>query len=159
MKYSNKFFATVLSIGFAVLGISVRAGEGAIFTNKENIAISGYDAVAYFTENKAVRGRKAHAATYYGTEFWFSNEENKQKFEESPSKFLPEYGGFCAFAMGMKNAKVPSDPKTFNLYNGKLYLFFNDFYQGEPMNTIVPWNANEEELYEKAESNWKAMSE
>jgi len=49
---------------------------------------------------------------------------------------------------------VPSDPETFKLRDGKLYLFFNDYYQGEPFNTIVPWNADEPELVRKANANW-----
>ena len=71
---------------------------------------------------------------------------------------MPQYGGYCAFAMAMKNAKVPSDPKTFKLHNGKLYLFFNDYYQGDPFNTIIPWNADERNMINKANTNWKTMN-
>jgi len=74
-----------------------------------------------------------------------------------PKKYVPQFGGYCAFAMAMKSAKVPSDPKTFKLHDGKLYLFFNDYYQGTPFNTIIPWNADEQNMLSKANANWKTM--
>jgi hypothetical protein len=49
--------------------------------------------------------------------------------------------------VGAKNAKVPADPKTFNLYNGELLVFFNDLWEGQKFNTKVPWNQQEQELY------------
>ena len=60
--------------------------------------------------------------------------------------------------MGMKNAKVESDPESFKLYNGKLYLFFNDYMEGEPFNTIIPWNADEQNAKKMADANWQAMN-
>jgi len=64
--------------------------------------------------------------------YWFTSDAHKKQFEADPEKYLSQYGGWCAFAIGTKGVKVPSDPKTFKLYNGKLYLFFNDYYQGTP---------------------------
>ncbi len=127
------------------------------YITKDNVAINGYDVVAYFTENKAVRGSQTFAAIHKGINYWFSSAENRTKFQAEPDKYLPQYGGWCAFAMAMKDAKVPSDPKTFKLYNGKLYLFFNDYYQGAPFNTIIPWNAAEANMKIKADANWNKM--
>ena len=133
--------------------------DGALNVTKENVAIQGYDVVAYFTQNEAVRGSKKFSSTNNGVNYWFTSATNRQKFEENPDKYTPQYGGWCAFAMGAKNAKVPSDPKTFKLNNGKLYVFFNDYMQGEPFNTIIPWNAEEQKTKQLADANWKAMNE
>ncbi len=124
------------------------------FTDAGGVALRGYDVVNYFTANEARRGSKAHAVPYKGATFYFVNEANKQAFEADPEQYLPQYGGWCAFAMATQGAEVPSDPETFKLRDGKLYLFFNDYYQGAPFNTIVPWNADEAELVRKANANW-----
>ena len=94
----------------------------------------------------------------FAFDYWFSSSENKSKFQAASGKYLPQYGGYCAFAMAMKSAKVPSDPQTFKLHDGKLYLFFNDYYQGEAFNTIIPWNTDERDMINKANANWKTMN-
>ncbi len=127
-------------------------------TNGENIAIKGYDVVAYFKDYKAIKGSKTNSVVYDGATFYFASKENQSDFENEPEKYLPQYGGWCAFAMAANNAQTTSDPNTFKIYNGKLYLFFNDFYQGTPFNTIIPWNADEVELREKADVNWDEMT-
>ena len=104
-----------------------------------------------------MRGSKNFSSEYEGVNYWFSSAANKQMFEKDPGKYAPQYGGWCAFAMGKKNAKVPSDPQTFKLYNGQLYLFYNDYMQGEPFNTIIPWNADEKNAKQLADANWKSM--
>ena len=121
----------------------------------EGVALGGYDAVAYHTTNSAVRGNKSFALEQNGQMFYFSNGENQKAFKDNPKKYAPQYGGNCAFAMAMKSAKVPSDPQTFKIRDGKLYLFFNDFYDGQPFNTVIPWNADEKEMLTKADANWK----
>ena len=133
----------------------MQQSQNKFFTTGENVAIGGYDLVAYFAQNKAIRGSQKFCERIGGVDYWFSNSENKSKFQEDPEKFLPQYGGYCAFAMAAKNAKVPSDPRTFKLHSGKLYLFFNDYYQGDPVNTIIPWNADERNMINNASTNWK----
>lgn len=54
--------------------------------------------------------------------------------------------------------RVPADPKTFKIHNGELLLFFNDFYQGQVVNTIVPWNQDEANMMASAENHWKLMN-
>ena len=137
--------------------VMAQNSSGKQFTSDKNVAIHGYDVVAYFTQHEALRGDQRFEVIHKGVKYWFTNAGHKKKFEENAEKYLPQYGGWCAFAMGMKNAKVPSDPKTFKLNDGKLYIFFNDYYQGQPFNTIVPWNSDETNLKGKADHNWKNM--
>jgi YHS domain-containing protein len=119
--------------------------------NDDNVAISGYDPVAYFKENKGVKGRKELAVYYAGVIYYFSSAENKEEFKKDPSKYEPEYGGWCAYAMGAKNEKVSINPETFKIINGKLYLFYNR----NSNNTLNTWNKDEASLKSKADANWQ----
>jgi len=138
--------------------ITMAQTDSKYFVDENNVAIKGYDLVAYANQNTAVKGDSNYSSEYEGVKWFFSSAENKAAFEETPSKYLPAYGGYCAFAMTAKNAKVPTDPETFKYYNGQLHLFFNDLYDGQKFNTIVPWNADEENMKETAEGNWKSMN-
>ncbi len=142
---------------FSVSSLSAQSSSSKKFVTSDNVAINGYDVVAYFNQHEATKGSPRFEARYKGTNYRFASAENKKQFLASPEKFLPQYGGWCAFAMGMKNAPVPSNPTTFKLHDGKLYLFFNDLYEGKKFNTIVPWNGDEKNIMKKADANWAAM--
>ncbi len=130
---------------------------GAWNTNAENVVLDGYDVVAYRTADKPVKGAAKYAAKYDGVEFRFSSQENLAAFKKDPKRYIPKYNGFCAFAVGAQNAKVPANPDAFKLYNGELLVFFNDMYEGKKFNTKMPWNDDERALYSKAETNWKTL--
>ena len=129
-----------------------------VSTSDENIALGGYDVVTYHTAYEAVRGNNSHRASHEGVTYYFNSEVNRELFEKNPEAYLPAYGGFCAFAMAMQGKAVPSDPQTFKIRDGRLFLFYNDYYEGKPFNTIVPWNAQEKELVSKADAHWKSMN-
>jgi len=139
------------------LGLNSFAQGGNVYANGENVAINGYDVVNYFTNYTSEKGTKEFNTTYDGSTFYFKNVEHLKLFKESPEKYMPEYGGYCAFAMAEKNAKVYCEPSTFKIRDGKLYLFFNDDYEGKKVNTIIYWNQNEEEAVKKADANWKNL--
>ena len=120
------------------------------FNLEKKVAIQGYDPVAYFTQKKAVKGKKEIASTYEGVTYYFSSPANKETFAKNPSSYEPQYGGWCAYAMGENGEKVSINPETFKIVNGKLYLFYNKFFN----NTLKDWNENENELKQKAEKNW-----
>ncbi len=133
------------------------AQGGNIYANKENIAIDGYDVVNYFTNYESEKGSKKFSVTYDGSIFYFKNAEHLKMFKENPVQYIPQYGGYCSFAMAEKNAKVYCEPSTFKIRDGKLYLFFNDDYEGQRVNTIVPWNKDETAKIRKADANWEKL--
>lgn len=142
--------------GMVIIGVnSVNAQSVNMDENK--LANKGYDVVNYFTTNTAVRGNKEYTATHSGATYYFVNAENLKTFKASPTKYLPQFDGFCAFAVAKMNKKVPVDPRTFRIDDGKLYLFYNDFWEGMPFNTIVPWVNNEEAMEKMAATNWKTL--
>jgi len=125
--------------------------------DENKLANKGYDVVNYFTSNSAQRGSMEFSTTNDGATYYFVNADNLKSFKANPSKYLPQFDGYCAFAVAKMNKKVPVDPKTFRIDDGKLYLFYNDFWEGKPFNTIVPWINNESELEKMAATNWKAL--
>ncbi|HKO79844.1 MAG TPA: YHS domain-containing (seleno)protein [Chitinophagaceae bacterium] len=147
-------FLIVMIMGlFSVSGIA--QDQSALrkkqFNLDNNIAIDGYDPVAYFKVKKAVKGKKDLAVSHQGVVYYFSSVENKEEFKKNPSHYEPEYGGWCAYAMGEKGEKVSIDPETFKLVNGKLYLFYNRFFN----NTLKSWNKDEARLKTAADASWK----
>ena len=123
------------------------------FNLDDGIAIDGYDPVAYFKNNKAKEGSKNFAVYYLGVTYYFSTAENKEEFKKNPSKYEPEYGGWCAYAMGAKGEKVSVDPETFKIINGKLYLFYNRAFN----NTLKSWNKDEPNLKANADISWNKI--
>lgn len=111
--------------------ISVFASGDAVNTGHFNsIAIKGYDTVAYFTQNKAVKGDKIFRVKWHDAYWHFSSQENKELFEADPDKYAPQYGGWCAVAMSDEGNTSPIDPEAFDIYEGKLYLNYDKTVQG-----------------------------
>ncbi|MHC0444638.1 YHS domain-containing (seleno)protein [Flavobacterium sp. 3-218] len=122
--------------------------------NLENkIGIQGYDPVGYFNQGKAVKGKKEVWVSYQGVTYNFSSAENKNAFLKNPSKYEPQYGGWCAYAMGSTGEKVEINPETFKIVDGRLYLFYNAYFN----NTLKSWNKDQDNLKGKADTNWKKI--
>jgi YHS domain-containing protein len=89
-----------------------------------NLALSGYDSVAYFTENKPVKGKSAHSTQYKGAEWRFKSAEHLALFVVDPNKYAPQYGGYCAWAAA-HNSASKGDPLAWTIYEDKLYLNYD----------------------------------
>jgi len=142
------FFAVLSTISFGQDATQVRKSQ---FNLDNGIAISGYDPVAYFKESKAIKGKRELAVFDQGITYYFSSGENKDEFKKDPPRYEPQYGGWCAYAMGKDGSKVEIDPGTFKIIDGKLYLYYNKFFN----NTLKSWNKDEFNLKSKADINWK----
>lgn len=118
--------------------------------SNNGLAIQGYDAVAYYLDHKAIKGNPALSLHFEGITYYFSSQQHKDAFRAAPSKFEPQFGGWCAYAMGSSGEKVDIDPETFKIVNGKLYLFYNRYFN----NTLKTWNKDEARLLNKANENW-----
>ena len=125
--------------------------------NKDNVVLDGYDVVAYFHADQPARGQADLSAEHDGVKFYFSSEENQAAFQKEPGRYAPQFGGFCAFGVAANKAKVPTDPRTFKIHDGELLLFFNDMYQGKPVNTKIMWNHDEQNLYKQAAQTWPTL--
>jgi YHS domain-containing protein len=89
-----------------------------------NVAVEGYDTVAYFTDGKPVKGSDKYAYDWLGATWLFASDEHRKLFAASPISYAPQYGGFCADGMsdGKGHVTVNIEPTTWQIVNGKLYL-------------------------------------
>ncbi len=124
------------------------------FNQEKGLAIQGYDPVAYFTQNKALKGQPAITHTHAGVTYRFANEAHRKLFIATPEKYEPAYGGWCAYAMGANGEKVEIDPETFEIKNGHLYLFYHTFFT----NTLASWQKDRENLRTKADASWQKLA-
>ncbi|MBI3137924.1 MAG: YHS domain protein [Sphingobacteriales bacterium] len=148
--YHSLLFLLVIPAGQLLGQTGLRSTH---FNLEKGLAIQGYDPVAYFTANKAVKGRKELAAYAEGVTYYFSTAENKELFLKDFRKYEPQYGGWCAYAMGASGEKVEIDPATFKIVNGKLYLFYHSWTN----NTLNKWNRDESNLKTFADQNWQKL--
>lgn len=132
-------FLTVL-VGFAAL-----AQAGAVNTD-DGVILHGYDPVAYFTENKPVKGSAAHSTVHNGATYYFASAGNKATFEADPTRYAPQYGGYCAYGAA-HGYKVDVDPGAFSIVDGKLYLNLNRNVQSR-FETDIPG------FIRSADHNW-----
>jgi YHS domain-containing protein len=149
-KITTTFFALIVMFALSNKTFAQQAIRVAQFNIEKKIAIQGYDPVAYFTLNKAVKGKKELAISAEGVTYYFSTEENKDLFKKDYKKYEPQYGGWCAYAMGAMGEKVEVDPETFKIVSGKLYLFYHSWTN----NTLNKWNKDEANLKSKADASW-----
>ena len=125
--------------------------NGGIFSSGTKAVIKGYDPVAYFKQSNAVKGDKSISSNYEGGTFHFSSEENKALFDANPKRYVPQYGGFCAYALA-KNDLVSVDPTVWAIEDGKLYLNYNKSIGKD-------WEQNKASYIPQANKNWPALKQ
>lgn len=124
---------SVLLISVGALGaekINTLGESSGFFSSPKptGVAIKGYDSVAYFTENKAVKGKKEFSFKWNGAVWYFSSQENLEAFKGNTAKYAPQYGGYCAYGVS-KGYLVKIEPDQFTVLNGKLYLNYDSSVQ------------------------------
>lgn len=90
----------------------------------QGLAIQGYDPVAYFTDGKPVPGDPGITAIHDSATYQFASAEHKAAFEADPARYVPQYGGYCAYAAA-QGAKASIEPEQFTVVDDKLYLNYN----------------------------------
>ena len=122
------------------------------FNTNKGLALDGYDPLTYF-KGKPEKGSTTYSYTHDGIVYHFINAQNMAAFKKNPAAYEPQYGGWCAYAMGNTGEKVEVDPETFKIINGKLYLFYNHLFT----NTLKTWNKSEAQLKPQADANWQKL--
>lgn len=144
---------TILSL---ITGLAMLAGQAAevggkslVLKNQQGLAIQGYDAVAYFTDHKPMKGSGKFSSEYEGAKYLFSSAEHKNLFDANPEKYAPAYGGYCGYAASIDRLS-PVSPEWFQIEAGKLILQHNkkafDLFNKELKSNVV-----------KADSNWPGL--
>lgn len=111
------------------------------------VILHGYDPVAYFKQGKAVKGDPSIKSTYNGAIYEFASEADKADFDASPDKFVPQYGGFCAYSMSRHRAR-DVDPNNFFIYKGKLYVCTT-------AQSLKKFKSDPDTNVKKADENWQ----
>jgi YHS domain-containing protein len=140
----------ILSVIAVLASAQIHAQKSAVFSSSSK-AIRGYDPVAYFTENKAVKGSSELVYNWMNANWYFSTQQNLDMFKADPDKFAPQYGGYCAYGCS-EGHKAPTDPEAFTIVNGKLYLNYN-------LNVRKIWRQDTDKKIELADMQWPTIKE
>jgi hypothetical protein len=144
MRTIRTILATALA-SLALAGTSF-AGSPVNVAGASGIALDGYDPVAFFTEQKPLHGDPAITGKHQGATYLFANEEHRNAFVRNPDKYVPQFGGYCAYGVSV-GALFPVDIDTWQVRNGKLYLNLNP-------EILKVFNGDFEGNVSKADKNW-----
>lgn len=124
------------------------------YNTKKGFVAEGYDVVSYFTKKAPLKGSKKYEATFENAKFRFATQEHLNLFKENPKKYIPQYGGYCAYAVAAKKTKMYIDADAYEIRDGKLYLFYSSWLGSK----LKDWQTEDtKKLQEKADKNWQEI--
>lgn len=148
MNIINRSIKTLILL-FVMSSASVFAADQIYTGYFSSKAVSGYDVIAFFDQQKPVEGSSKYQLEYKGADWYFSSQQNLDKFKADPEKYAPQYGGYCAWAMASSKT-APGKPPFWTVHNDKLYLNYDQKVQ----NT---WLTDIDTFIEKADAIWAKM--
>lgn len=146
----RSMFVRMTTLAALVLasGSLVHGDEPARYV-KRGLALDGYDAVAYFTESRAVRGRADLEFEWDGARWRFASPANRDRFAKEPQRFAPQFGGYCAYAVSQGHT-ASADPEAWSVVNGRLYVNYSQSVK-------KTWEKDIPGYLRQAEANWPAV--
>lgn len=143
--------AVALLLGLTLAAPLAAQGPPATPVNvdAQGLALHGYDAVAYFTEGRAVAGTAQFEHAWSGARWRFASAANRDRFAKAPEQYAPQFGGYCAWAVS-RNYTADIDPKAFAVVNGKLYVNYSSFVQAR-------WRLDRDGNITKGHANWPGL--
>ena len=139
--------ALALSAALVVAPAAARAGDAVNTGYFGDVAIKGYDPVAYFVEGRPMKGSEDYSHKWLGVTWYFASAAHRDLFIEDPTRYAPQYGGFCAIAVAFNGEISNIDPKAWDIVDGKLYLQYSRAVREE-------WHTDIKGLIELADENW-----
>ncbi len=149
MKSTLLTLVAVLALAGAAFADQTRDHKALALKNKDGTAILGYDAVAYFTDNKPMKGNPKINSEYEGAKYHFASGEHKALFDANPAKYAPAYGGYCGYAASIDRLS-PISPEWFQIIDGRLVLQHNK-------KATDKFNADQKGNIVKADQNWPGL--
>jgi YHS domain-containing protein len=147
MRITKLLLAIGLVLAPVIATTPALADKAPIWTSfGSNVAIGGYDPVAYFNASRPTPGTAAFKTTYQGAEFRFANAANKATFLSNPARYAPQFGGYCAWAVS-QGYTAGIDPNAWAIVDGKLYLNYNRTVQ-------TRWQSDRANLIAAGNRNW-----
>ena len=141
-----KLILALASVGGAVAQTHQVNASAGLTAQGAPLALRGYDPVSYFEDGEPRMGTAEHSAVHEGVTYRFATKKNLRTFEANPDRYLPEYGGFCAYGVSV-GAKFDGDPLVWKIVDGKLYLNLNPEIQ-------KAWNEDVSGAIRKADGHW-----
>ena len=136
----------------ATLALPVIAQTKALLNlDKHSVAIQGYDPVAFFTDNKPVKGRPGFQSEHNSAVYRFASKAHKELFDEDPAKYEPAFGGYCAYGVS-RNRLVEIDVDAFQIVDGRLLLQYSKAVRDD-------FNEDQKGNLAKANRNWPGLVE
>lgn len=148
---SKILFNSALLLSLSLGAFPASAKDAVNTTLFGNVAIEGYDTVAYFTENRATKGSRDFETVWMDAKWRFATAENRDLFIANPEKYAPRYGGYCAYAVA-QNSTAGIEPEQFEIVGGKLYLNYNAKIKNL-------WLENRDAYIKAADANWPSVIE
>ena len=148
MTRPRRRWALFLWAAILSAGVAAPADAEKVFAPK-GIGAGGYDPVAYFTDAAPVRGSEAFTVEHAGVTYRFASAAHRDAFVAEPERYLPRYGGYCAYAAA-KGALAPTDPEAFSVVNGKLYFNYSQDIRKR-------WLSDADAHIEAADRNWPRL--
>jgi len=142
------FLLLSFTIGLAIFFVACAKDESVkqINTTAENVAIKGFDTVAFFKNNLPKEGKAEFSQEWNGAKWYFSSAENRDEFARSPEKFAPQFGGYCSWAVS-QGYTADGDPKAWKVVDGKLYLNYNQKVKEK-------WETEQQKLIDEGRKKW-----
>lgn len=141
------------ALALAAIGVPLAAAhakDAPVYTGTfSNLAVGGYDPVAYFSEGHPVKGERQFTLKHQGAEWRFASAANREAFAAAPQKYAPQYGGYCAWAVS-QGYTASGDPQFWKIVDGKLYLNYDADVQKK-------WERDIPGFIAKADHNWPAV--
>jgi hypothetical protein len=120
----------------------------AVSHDREGIAIQGYDVLSYL-DRKPAKGRKEYSTEHGGAVWLFATADNRDAFRRDPGRYLPQYGGFCAYSVSV-GSPAHADPRVFAVSGGKLFLFFDSAVR-------LVWEQDRDYSVAEANTRWPGL--
>ena len=144
-------FGATFSIALMVSCVPALATDSVNTGYFGGVAIMGYDPVAYFTEGRPMKGSEEFSYDWLGTPWQFASSKHRELFIGDPTKYAPQYGGYCVGEVADKGVTINIDPEAWAIIDGKLYLSYSKEY-------MAKFKAAPSDVLAKAEANWPAVN-
>jgi hypothetical protein len=141
---------SLFAAALAVLPSLPAGAQSKVNVDAAKVAIKGYDPVAYFTEQRAVRGKPEFETAWQDAVWRFASAENRDRFRAEPEKYSPRYGGFCALGIA-KGARFDINPEAWSIVEGKLYLNYDTGIRQE-------WRQKSADYIREADRKWAGVN-
>ncbi|MBI2682706.1 MAG: hypothetical protein HYX26_05730 [Acidobacteriales bacterium] len=139
----------VFALLVALSSFALAADKSLLNLDKDGIALQGYDPVAFFTDNKPVKGDPKFVSIYKGATYQFASAEHRDLFNKDPKKYEPQFGGYCAYAVS-KGKTAPVEIDAFAIVDGRLLMQYDkdirDTFAKDSKGNLV-----------KADHNWPGI--